>query len=119
MNIPKLNVPDGSKKIIRVILGGAIAILVGALGLELTNNDWNLGTLLKTGSTTAAKVLRDKQGNVVTSGGKATDEYNCDDFASQKESQLFFDNAGGTTGDTNRLDGDKDGVACESLPAGQ
>ena len=30
----------------------------------------------------------------------------------------FFDKAGGVSKDTNRLDGDNDGEACESLPKG-
>jgi hypothetical protein len=63
--------------------------------------------------------MRDKNGNVVpdgTAGAKYTDEYNCADFSTQPESQAFFDKAGGVTKDTNRLDGDKDGVACEDLP---
>jgi hypothetical protein len=65
-----------------------------------------------------AKVLRDKQGNVVTDStlGKATNEYNCSDFKTQGEAQTFFDNAGGIKGDTNRLDGNKDGMACQDLP---
>ena len=38
----------------------------------------------------------------------------CGDFSSQGEAQTFFEAAGG--GDPHRLDGDNDGVACESLP---
>lgn len=60
--------------------------------------------------------MRDKQGNEVESGGKYTDEYNCDDFSTRPEAKTFFDKAGGTRADTNRLDGDKDGTPCESLP---
>ena len=67
------------------------------------------------------RVLRDREGNVVTEGSanaKYTDEYNCDDFETQPEAQIFFDNAGGLENDVNRLDGNKDGVACQALPAG-
>ena len=39
---------------------------------------------------------------------------NCGDFATQAESQAFFEAAG--PGDPHRLDGDGNGVACESLP---
>ena len=42
--------------------------------------------------------------------------YNCEDFVTQPEAQTFFDKVGGTKYDVNRLDGDKDGTACESLP---
>ena len=70
------------------------------------------------------KVLRDKQGEVVTneeakSGkkvAKGTDEYNCSDFKTKGEAQAFYVKAGGVKGDTNGLDGNKDGNACESLP---
>ena len=65
--------------------------------------------------------MRDKEGYVIArgqAGGKYTNEYNCKDFATQSEAQRFFINAGGKSKDTNKLDGDNDGVACEDLPAG-
>ncbi len=113
-----------SRKVTKGILGGIIVLLLGGLGLEVSNNDWDLGKLLDGSSMSDAKVarddsgnlLRDKEGNIVTSGGKRTNEYNCDDFTSQPEAQNFFDKAGGVSSDTNRLDGNKDGVACQSLP---
>lgn len=120
MAIPKFkplaNASEGTKKVAKPVLIAIIGILLAAFGLESTNNDWDLGKLLSGSSPAEAKVMRDKEGNVVTSGGKYTDEYNCDDFKTQEESQRFFDKAGGTSKDTNRLDGDKDGIACESLP---
>lgn len=120
MAIPKFkplaNASQGTKKIAKPILIAVLAILLAAFGLESTNNDWDLGKLFSGSSPTEAKVMRDKEGNVVTNGGKYTDEYNCDDFTTQEESQRFFDKAGGVSQDTNRLDGDKDGIACESLP---
>lgn len=39
---------------------------------------------------------------------------NCGDFASQGDAQAFFEAAG--PGDPHRLDGNNDGLACESLP---
>ena len=145
MPIPKFkpvaNASAGSKKIIKPILIGLLAILAGAFGLEATNNDWDLGKIVKGSSPSDAKILRDqkgnirrdasgqiitrvmrdKNGNVVpegSAGGKYTDEYNCADFSVQSDAQRFFDKAGGVSRDTNRLDGDKDGVACEDLPKG-
>ena len=138
---PVANASEGTKKIIKPILIGLLAILAGAFGLEATNNDWDLGQILKGSSPSEAKVQRDaqgtirrdangpiitrvrrdKDGNVVpegTAGAKYTDEYNCADFSTRAEAQRFFDKAGGVGHDTNRLDGDKDGVACEDLPAG-
>ncbi|MGB3072769.1 MAG: excalibur calcium-binding domain-containing protein [Candidatus Moraniibacteriota bacterium] len=126
------------RKIAKGVIGGIIVILLGALGLELSNNDFDLGSILSGNSVSDSKVMRDekgnlqkdaagnlvtrvmrdKEGNVVTSGGKSTDEYNCDDFATQPEAQQFFMKAGGVNKDTNRLDGNKDGEACESLPKG-
>ena len=38
------------------------------------------------------------------------------DFATQREAQRFYLAAGGPVWDTHRLDGDRDGIACELLP---
>ncbi|MDQ3930146.1 MAG: thermonuclease family protein, partial [Chloroflexota bacterium] len=40
----------------------------------------------------------------------------CPDFATQEEAQRFFLAAGGPDRDPHRLDGDHDGIACETLP---
>jgi hypothetical protein len=123
MAIPKFkpleNASGGTKKVLKPVLVVLLAILAGALGLEASNNDWDLGKLLSGSSPAEARVMRDKEGNVVTEGGKYTDEYNCDDFSTQPEAQAFFEKAGGVSKDTNRLDGDSDGIACESLPKGE
>lgn len=120
MPIPKFkplaNASEGTKKLLKPILAVILLILAAAFGLEASNNDWDIGKLLSGSSPAEAKVMRDKEGNVVTTGGKYTDEYNCDDFKTQPEAQTFYDKAGGVSKDTNRLDGDKDGIACESLP---
>ncbi len=127
---------SGKRKAAKGILGVVIVLLLGAFGLELGNSDFDLGSILSGNSVSESKIerdakgnlqtnaegnlvtriMRDKEGKVVETGGKFTDEYNCDDFATQSESQTFFVNAGGLTKDTNGLDGDKDGEACESLP---
>ena len=134
---------SGSKKrkVGKGILGVVIVILLGALGMEFTNNDFDLGSMLEGESMSDSKierdidgnlnrtdeggfvtrVLRDKTGAVVpegAAGAKYTDEYNCYDFTTQVEAQTFYGNAGGKDGDVNRLDGNKDGQACESLPKG-
>lgn len=105
---------------LRVWMIGIMLLLFVALGLEVSNTDYDLGKMWETKSVSQSKVLRDKDGNVVTdtTKGKATDEYNCEDFDTQPQAQRFFDNAGGSSNDTNRLDGNKDGIACQSLPAG-
>lgn len=122
MAIPKLkqlaNSSPKVKKILTWVFGGILVILLAALGLESTNNDWDIGKLLNGESWENSKVMRDINGNVVESGGKYTDEYNCDDFSTQDQAQTFFKNAGGPSQDTNGLDGDNDGEACEALPRG-
>lgn len=126
---------------IRIWLFGIALILLAALGLEATNTDVDMGTLIETGSVSDSMIERDEDGNLVendeggfmtsiwrdmngnevpegTAGAKGEDEYNCEDFATQGEAQVFFDNAGGVANDVNRLDGNKDGVPCQALPAG-
>lgn len=146
MPIPKFKplaeASEDTKKKVKPVLIGVLALLLGAFGLTATNNDWDLNSILKGNSPSDAKietdqqgnlkrtttgdfvtrVLRDKAGNEVpegTQGAKYTDEYNCDDFATQPEAQAFYDKAGGVKADVNRLDANKDGVPCESLPKGK
>ncbi len=120
--IPKLkslqDAPESTKKIAKPVLMGVIAILLAAFGLEASNNDWDLGKLMSGQSPAEAKVMRDIDGNVVTSdaNGKYTDQYNCADFKTQEQAQKFFKAAGGPSKDVNNLDGDNDSVACEDLP---
>ena len=121
---------------------GVILILLAAFGLEVANTDVDVGSVIDGNSVSESvierdedgnlleseggglltRILRDREGNPVaegTEGAKYTDEYNCDDFETQPEAQAFFLNAGGVSNDTNRLDGNKDGVACQSLPKGE
>lgn len=113
----------------RIALVIAFIALLAALGLEVSQNDWDLGKMWETKSLQESKISRDEQGNVLfdkfgnittdKSMGKTADDYNCDDFSTQPEAQTFFLKVGGTDNDLNRLDGDKDGEACESLPKGR
>lgn len=128
--------PTTTKK--KVLLG-VFVLLLGALGLEVSNNDWDLGSIMQGNSMADSKIERDANGNLLqneagdfvtrimrdingdevpagTVGAKYTDEYNCDDFKNQPQAQKFFTKSGGPSKDTNRLDGDNDGEACESLP---
>jgi len=43
-------------------------------------------------------------------------EYNCTDFKTQKAAQSFFVSNGGPEKDPYKLDKNKDGIACETLP---
>lgn len=111
---------------LRIGLVIAFIALLAAFGLEASQNDWDLGTLWETRSFEQSKVARDEAGNILfdklgnittdSSIGKAADDYNCEDFTTQPESQIFYEKVGGMGNDINRLDGDKDGQACESLP---
>ena len=40
----------------------------------------------------------------------------CGDFPTQRKAQRFFRRQGGPREDPHGLDGDNDGIACESLP---
>ena len=111
---------------LRVFLIVAFIALLAALGLEVSQKDWDLQKLWKTKSFQESQVSRDEKGNLlfdklgnITSDktkGKKSDDYNCSDFSTQPEAQTFFEKVGGVGDDVNRLDGDKDGEACESLP---
>ncbi len=103
-----------------------LVILLSALGLEFFETDWDLQKLWETKSFEQSKIVRDEAGNFLydkfgdittdSTVGKLADEYNCEDFTTQPEAQLFYEKVGGVGNDVNRLDGDKDGEACESLP---
>lgn len=126
---------------LRIWMIGIGIVLLAALGFEMANTDVDLGSVMEGNSISESvverdeagnleadaegglmtRLLRNKEGEVVaegTAGAKYTDEYNCDDFETQPEAQRFFENAGGIEGDVNRLDGNKDGVACQALPQG-
>ena len=112
----------------RIFLVIAFITLLTAFGLEVSENDWDIGTLFETKSFKESKIMRDDSGNFLydlqgdittdTVKGKKADEYNCEDFSTQPSAQNFFEKVGGVGNDVNRLDGDKDSVACEALPAG-
>ena len=114
---------------LRLVLLVALFALLAAFGLEFTKNDWDLGKLWETKSFQESKVSRDESGNILfdkmgnittdSSKGKKSDDYNCADFSTQPEAQNFFEKVGGVGNDVNRLDGNKDGEACESLPKGK
>lgn len=46
----------------------------------------------------------------------SSNAYNCSDFSTHAEAQNVFNYCGGIGNDIHRLDSDKDGSACESLP---
>jgi hypothetical protein len=107
----------------KVVLGVVIAILLGAFGMEASNHDYDVQKLVETKSFSAAKIERDPAtGNLMNvdafCNAKEAD-YNCADFKSQPEAQSVYDRCKGLgkNMDVYRLDGDKDGLVCEALPA--
>ena len=121
MAIPKIKVPKKFYKLVKGGLGVIIALMVGALGLEMTENDWDLGALLSGKGLDGSKVLRDADGNINFDGVSPlianceSNEYNCSDFLYQEQAQDVMERCGGEGKDINRLDGDGDGRACEAL----
>jgi hypothetical protein len=90
---------------------------------EMKQTDYDLGKAIQTGSLSAAKIERDSNGNLVAASVDAfcsaqEKDYNCADFTSQPEAQQVYDRCKtlGQNMDVYHLDGDKDGVVCESLP---
>ncbi len=104
-------------KQVRLLMIGVIVMLLVAFGFEANNTDFDLGKMVKTGSVAASRVLRDDNGNIKLDAMCDQPEYNCDDFATQPEAQEVFDHCKyNANRDPHKLDGDKDGEACESLP---
>jgi len=124
-------------KQLRIAMVVAFIALLAAFGLEATKTDFDLKKLIETKSFQESKVSRDEKGNIKTNDlgqilfdklgnvttdktvGKTADAYNCDDFKTQPEAQAFFLKVGGVGNDVNRLDANKDGVACQALPTGK
>ena len=52
----------------------------------------------------------------VTSTPESKDTHNCSDFDTWSEAQAFFESEGGPGSDPHKLDGNDDGIACQSLP---
>lgn len=109
----------------KVVIGVAIALLLGAFGMEASKTDYDLGTLAQTGSFAASKIERDDSGNLLPASVDAycnaqEKDYNCTDFRTRSEAQQVYDRCKtlGQNMDVYRLDGDSDGMVCESLPKG-
>lgn len=107
----------------KVVLGVVIAILAGAFGMELSQKDYDVAQLAKTHSFAASEIQRDANGNLSAASidafcNASEKDYNCADFKTQPEAQQVYDRCKtlGTNMDVYHLDGDKDGIVCESLP---
>lgn len=106
----------------RIFVVGIIILLLVALGLEASENDWDLGKMARTGSISESKIQRDNDGNLILGGmcNKGQDfDYNCDDFKTQPEAQRVYEKCAKNGLDVHGLDRNKDGVACQNLPKGK
>ncbi len=121
MKAPKIkgqlgkNLDPKTRKILKGIMGTVIGILLLALGLQTTSNDWDINKLLSGESLSESKVQYNDAG-VMLIGKCSPDKYNCSDFRYQEDAQTVYDKCGGEGSDVHALDRDKDGMACESLP---
>lgn len=110
---------------VKVLLGSILALLVGAGTMEVSNKDYDVGQLIKTGSFKASEIKRDEKGNLLSTSidefcNAQEIDYNCSDFKTQGEAQSVYTRCKetGKNMDVYRLDGDKDGMVCEALPKG-
>ena len=102
---------------VRLLMIGLFILLLATLGLEASQNDWDLGQLLKTGSFEESKVERTEGGHWLIGEECQKEKLNCDNFAYQEDAQDLFAKCGGLENDIHGLDGDNDGLVCEHLPS--
>ncbi|MFC1756034.1 hypothetical protein ACFLZK_01460 [Patescibacteria group bacterium] len=102
---------------VRLLMIGLFILLLAALGLEVSQNDWDLGQLMKTGSFEESRVERTEGGHWLIGEECQKEKLNCANFAYQEDAQDLFEKCGGLENDVHGLDGDNDGAVCEHLPA--
>lgn len=103
----------------RLFMLGIGIMLLAALGMEATSTDVDLGKLMDTGSLSESMVKRDADGNALYGATCEENVYNCSNFTTQGEAQEVYDTCKtDEMPDRHGLDRDGDGVACQSLPAG-
>jgi hypothetical protein len=102
-------------KAARLWIAGLALVLVAALGLEVSGNDWDLGKLMQTGSLEESKVEKTQGGTWLIGEECQKEKFNCDTFEFQEDAQDLFVKCGGLENDIHGLDGDNDGQVCEAL----
>ena len=104
---------------LRLWMLGIGIVLLAALGMEVSNTDLDLGKLLSGESVEESMIKRDVSGNPIFGATCEENVYNCGDFDTQSEAQEVYDTCHTSENiDRHGLDRDGDGVACQSLPAG-
>jgi hypothetical protein len=110
-------------------------VLLAAIGIQTFDYDLDLGSLWAGKSIAESRVQQTKDGiklmgSCVKAQGKTTDDLNCSNFKTQQDAQAKYDmcatqiasyNSGLDAAkvkslDIYGLDGNKNGVVCESLP---
>jgi hypothetical protein len=104
-------------KAARIWMVGLFLILLAALGLEVSGNDWDLGQLLQTGSLEESKIEKTESGTWLIGEECQKEKLNCANFEWQEDAQDLFGKCGGLENDVHGLDGDNDGMVCEVLPS--
>lgn len=112
-----------------------LVLLAIAFAVEGFDYDADLGKLWETGSYAESRVetIKDSDGNslrIITGNcNRAEFDLNCDDFSTQAEAQEKYNSCSDEIAENNPgidmskldiygLDGNNNGVVCESLPAG-
>jgi hypothetical protein len=99
---------------------GIAVLLMAAFGLEVSNTDVDLGKLMSGESVQESMIKRDASGNPIFGATCEENVYNCGDFDTQSEAQEVYNTCNTSENrDRHGLDRDGDGVACQSLPAGE
>lgn len=98
----------------RIWFGILILAILGALGMEISGTDVDLGKLIETGSFKEALVTKTENGTWLIGECQKKANFNCNNFKYQDEAQALFDACGGIKNDIHGLDRDKDGIVCEA-----
>lgn len=93
---------------------GIMAILLAAIGMEMSGNDFDVEKLIETGSFSESRVQQTENGTWLIGECKKKVNFNCDNFNYQDEAQELFEACGGRENDIHGLDRDKDGIVCEA-----
>lgn len=101
----------------RIYLVAIFLVLLAALGLEVSGNDWDLGKLIQTGSLEESKIEKTDGGHWLIGEECQKEALNCSNFTYQQDAQDLFEKCGGLENDIHGLDGDNDGLVCEALPS--
>lgn len=98
----------------RIWILGLMAIILIALGMEVSDNDFDIQKLIETGSFSESRVKVTENGHWLINECQSKTNFNCDNFKYQEEAQELFDACGGIENDIHGLDRDKDGKVCEA-----